>query len=70
LIKALGVKPSKPAVVISLGEQSLLSISMTDAAHMFGVPDDVISRRRRAQPVADNQLPLDMQQSEGEVEYA
>ena len=48
LIQALGVKPSKPVSPIALGDVALLSISMSDAAHMFGVPNDVISRRRRS----------------------
>jgi site-specific DNA-cytosine methylase len=39
LIAALGVKPKKPEAMLALGDQALLSISMADAAHMFGVPD-------------------------------
>jgi DNA (cytosine-5)-methyltransferase 1 len=70
IIEALGVKPIKPKTVMPLGDQSLLSISMTDAAHMFGVPDDVISRRRRPHSVANGQLALDMQQPVDDVEYA
>lgn len=44
---ALSIKPSKPEFVIDLGDPALLAISMSDAACMFGVPNDVISRRRR-----------------------
>jgi DNA (cytosine-5)-methyltransferase 1 len=47
IIKALGAKATKPAAPISLGDTALLSISMSDAAHMFGVPNDTIARRRR-----------------------
>lgn len=46
LIEALGVEPTKPLERIALGDAALLSIAMTDAAHMFGVPSNVISRRR------------------------
>lgn len=47
LIKALGVKPEKPAEAIALGDEALLSISMADASRMFGVPSDVILKRTR-----------------------
>jgi DNA (cytosine-5)-methyltransferase 1 len=46
VIEALGVEPAKPLAPIALGDVALLSIAMTDAAHMFGVPSNVISRRR------------------------
>lgn len=47
IIKVLGVQPEKPAKPILLGNQSLVSISMTDAAAMFGVPSTVIARRSK-----------------------
>lgn len=56
LIEALGVKPTKPAAVSALGDVALLSISMSDAAHMFGVPNNVISRRRRPHAQAASEL--------------
>ncbi|MEM5371014.1 DNA cytosine methyltransferase [Paraburkholderia azotifigens] len=68
LIEALGVKLTKPAKPIALGDVALLSIAMSDAAHMFGVPSNVISRRRtpnRKEPVK----PTGTRQQESEVEY-
>ena len=56
LIEALGVKPTKPAAMTALGDVALLSISMSDAAHMFGVPNNVISRRRRPHAQAASEL--------------
>jgi DNA (cytosine-5)-methyltransferase 1 len=56
LIEALGAKPTKPLAVTALGDVALLSISMTDAAHMFGVPNNVISRRRRPHAQAGSAL--------------
>jgi DNA (cytosine-5)-methyltransferase 1 len=47
LIEVLGIKPEKPATEIALGDVALLSVSMSDAARMFGVPSDVISKRKR-----------------------
>ncbi|MEZ5701951.1 MAG: helix-turn-helix domain-containing protein [Burkholderiaceae bacterium] len=45
-MEALGATPVKPAEIIPLGDTALLSMSMSDAARMFGVPHDTISRRR------------------------
>lgn len=47
LIEALGAVQTKPVGMMALGDVALLSISMSDAAHVFGVPNNVISRRRR-----------------------
>ena len=47
IMKALGKKPEKPSEVLALGDQSLIGISMTDAAAMFGVSSTVIARRSR-----------------------
>lgn len=72
LIKALGVKPAKPIAPIALGDVALLSISMSDAAHMFGVPDNVISRRRRPhaeEKVATSKL-LRTPEEKNEMDYA
>jgi DNA (cytosine-5)-methyltransferase 1 len=54
VLQALGAKPSKPQRKQELGDPALLSISMADAARMFGVPADVIPKRRisRAQLAA------------------
>lgn len=47
LIEVLGIEPVRPANAIALGDVALLSISMSDAARMFGVPNDVILKRKR-----------------------
>lgn len=53
LMKALRKKPEKPSEVLTLGDESLIGISMTDAAAMFGVSSTVIARRNRP---ADRQI--------------
>ncbi|CAD5373256.1 Modification methylase XorII [Rubrivivax sp. A210] len=47
VMKALGGEAFKPAEVMQLGPDCLLSISMADAARMFGVPGDVIAKRQK-----------------------
>lgn len=47
IMKALKRNPLKPTETIALGDESLIAISMTDAAAMFGVPSTVIARRNR-----------------------
>lgn len=47
IMKALRKKPEKPTEVLALGDESLIGISMTDAAAMFGVSSTVIARRNR-----------------------
>lgn len=47
IMKVLGVHPDKPARAIDLGNESLIAISMTDAAAMFGVPSTVIAKRNK-----------------------
>lgn len=47
IMKALKKKPEKPEETLALGDQSLVSISMSDAAAMFGVPSTIIARRQR-----------------------
>ncbi len=59
VIEALGVKPVKPAEIIPLGDTALLSISMSDAARMFGVPHDTISRRRIPNQKGTGQMTID-----------
>jgi len=46
ILGALGAKRVKADEPIQLGDVSLLSISMSDAAHMFGVPSNIIAKRR------------------------
>lgn len=45
IMKALGVKPKKTTKKIKLGDESLVAISMSDAASIFGVPSNVIGKR-------------------------
>lgn len=45
VMAALGVEPRKPTKRMSLGDPALLSISMDEAARMFGVPANVIAKR-------------------------
>lgn len=47
VMQALRKQPEKPSEILALGDQSLLGISMTDAAAMFGVSSTVIARRSR-----------------------
>ena len=47
IMKALRKKPEKPSEILALGDQSLIGMSMTDAAAMFGVSSTVIARRSR-----------------------
>ncbi len=47
VLKALGVRPCRPAEALALGDVALLSISMADAARMFGVPEDIIAKRQK-----------------------
>ena len=48
VMKALGTKPVKPADILELGAENLITISMSDAAAMFGVARNVIAQRTRA----------------------
>lgn len=47
IIRALGVDPKKPDQVLILGDESLVGLSMSEAAAMFGVSKTVIARRQR-----------------------
>ena len=46
-MKALGKQPEKPVELLNLGNDSLITISMSTAAAMFGVPSTVIPPRSR-----------------------
>jgi DNA (cytosine-5)-methyltransferase 1 len=48
VIKALGVKPSKPRKVLQPGSTELLTVDMGEAARRFEVPRDTIAQRSRA----------------------
>lgn len=45
IMKVLGVTPKKPTKKIKLGDESLVAISMSDAASMFGASSNVIAKR-------------------------
>ncbi|MEB3180825.1 MAG: DNA cytosine methyltransferase [Nostocaceae cyanobacterium] len=47
LIKTLDIKPSKPAIIQDLGDDSLLSLDMSAAAEYFGVNRHTIAPRTR-----------------------
>lgn len=47
LLTAQGISPSKPKQVLNLGEDSWLSLNMSDAADRFQVPRDTIAQRNR-----------------------
>jgi len=50
VLKALGKEPEKPVDMIELGDPSLIEISMSDAAAMFGVSSTIIAPRSRLIP--------------------
>jgi len=47
LLTSLGYSPARPRRTMSLGDDSLLSLSMTEAAEYFSVPSDVVGSRNR-----------------------
>lgn len=47
IIRALGVTPTLPQQTLALGDPKLLSLTMAEAAKLYGVPRDVIPQRRR-----------------------
>ena len=47
IIRALGVTPIIPQQTLALGDPKLLALTMAEAAKFYGVPRDVIPRRRR-----------------------
>ena len=53
IMKALRKTPEKPTEPLSLGDESLIKISMSEAASMFGVSSTVIARRQR--PIIQNE---------------
>jgi DNA (cytosine-5)-methyltransferase 1 len=53
IVKALGVKVSKPRTTMALGDEKLLSMQMGEAAEKYGVPTTVIAKRvRRSEQLA------------------
>jgi len=55
-MRALGVTPLKPANVLSLGDEGLLRLSMTEAASRYGVSDTVIAKRLRLTEVQEREV--------------
>lgn len=55
--RALDYRPQAPRSTISLGDPRLLTLSMTEASDRYGVPSDVIPRRRRTAESGPNREP-------------
>jgi DNA (cytosine-5)-methyltransferase 1 len=53
LLRAQGIKPSKPKRVLNLGRDSLLSFDMSRASKYFKVPHDTIAQRSRKISIVD-----------------
>lgn len=47
IMKALGVRPTKPSRVVALGDPSVVRYTMSEAARYFSVSPDVIPSRQR-----------------------
>lgn len=62
IMKAMKKMPEKPVEVLALGDDSLIAISMADAAAMFGVSRHVIAQRNRQERPA---TPLRREEREG-----
>ncbi|MGI5868847.1 MAG: DNA cytosine methyltransferase [Kiritimatiellia bacterium] len=54
IIRSLGVRPKKPEKTLALGDPSLLSFTMKQAAAHFGVPSSVVAQRTRSNKETDN----------------
>lgn len=71
IMRALGVVPEKPASAIALGDPNLLTMTMDQAATLFGVSANVIPKRRiskrslQERKAANEDIDI-----EREVEYA
>jgi DNA (cytosine-5)-methyltransferase 1 len=50
--EALGLSPRRPGEAVSLGDPALLSVDMSEAAAHYGVPADVVPKRKRMVPEA------------------
>ena len=58
VMKALGIAPVKPAGELVLGDPQRLTLDMSEAAGIFGVPKNTIAQRNRSFESQDNQPPL------------
>lgn len=58
IARALDYSPQAPPDAISLGDPRLLALSMAEAADRYGVPSDVIPKRRRIPGSRPNPEPL------------
>ena len=59
LLKAQGIKPSKPKKTLILGQDCLLSLDMGNASKYFKVPRDTIAQRSRKISPIEVMLPED-----------
>src|SRR5690606_30611190 len=48
IIRALGVKPTKPRKVLTLGDDELLQLDLSQAARYWGVPNPIGGRDRKS----------------------
>jgi len=59
VIHAMKLKPKLPSDELQLGSESLLSMTVTDAARYYDVAGDVVGRRLRPPAYVDlNQMKL------------
>ena len=47
LVRAMGIEPKRPTMKVQPGPESLLWLTMSQAAERYGVPDTVVGRRLR-----------------------
>lgn len=57
IARALNYSPQAPTAAITLGDPRLLALSMAEAADRYGVPSDVIPKRRRISESRPNPVP-------------
>jgi DNA (cytosine-5)-methyltransferase 1 len=61
VVGTMNIAPERPQALIDLGSESLLKMTVTAAAHHYGVSGGVVGRRLRpADRIEDNQLSLAM----------
>jgi DNA (cytosine-5)-methyltransferase 1 len=59
IMKALGKKPQQPDEILTLRDEHLIGISMSDAAALFGVSSTVIAPRTRRKGETRSRISLD-----------
>jgi DNA (cytosine-5)-methyltransferase 1 len=71
LVRALGIRPEKPAAAIALGDPGLLTMTMDRAAELFGVSGHVIPKRRISKrSLQEREAADDNLETRREAEYA